>query len=180
MVEALLAGRKTQTRRAMRPQPADATPLPRNPFGQPGQRLWVRERFAAFGQWRTRHNARKGREEWFFTDLTRERGLAWRYEDGQAFADARASRDADAVPAWHPRPALFMPRAASRILLEIVEVRAERLQALGVLDAVAEGVAAGDDPVAAYRAVWEGINGTGSWAADPMVWVVGFRRLVPD
>lgn len=196
MVEALLAGRKTQTRRAIRPQPSGATAAPRNPFGQPGDRLWVRERFAAFGHWRQRHNARKGREEWFFTDLTRERGLAWRYEDGPAFADAHASRDADAAPAWHARPALFMPRAASRILLEIVAVRAERLQAIGVDDAVAEGVvaegvaagddpvaervAAGEDPVAAYRGVWEGINGAGSWAADPMVWVVVFRRLVPE
>ncbi|WP_323143944.1 hypothetical protein [Massilia phyllosphaerae] len=87
-----------------------------------------------------------------------------------------------------------MPRAASRILLEIVAVRVERLQAVSVADALAEGVetggdpAAGDpaaggpaagDPVRAYRAVWEGINGSGSWDANPLVWVVEFRRLTP-
>ena len=195
MVAALLASTKTQTRRALRPQPADGADLSllRNPFGQPGDLLWVREHFAAFGHWQTRHNAAKGRTEWFFTDLTRARGLAWRYQADGPSADAHAARVA-AAPAWHSRPALFMPRAASRILLEVVAVRVERLQAVSVTDALAEGVerggdpaagdpAAGDpaagDPVQAYRAVWEGINGAESWEADPLVWVVVFRRLTP-
>jgi hypothetical protein len=186
MVEALLAGTKTQTRRAVRPQPGEGI-APRNPFGQPGDRLWVRERFVAFGHWQTRHNAAKAREEWFFTDLTRQTGRQWRYGD----ADPQAARVAGAAPTWHPRPALFMPRAASRILLEIVEVRSERLRAIGRADAMAEGIRrVGDawalagteettrDPVLAYRAVWDSINGAGSWEADPLVWVVGFRRLV--
>jgi hypothetical protein len=187
MVEALLAGTKTQTRRALRRQAGEGQPA-RNPFGQPGDRLWVRERFVAFGHWQTRRNAAKGREEWFFTDLTRQTGQAWRYEG----ADPHAARIAGAAPTWHPRPALFMPRAASRILLEIVDVRSERLQALSRADAIEEGIRrAGDawvlagsaetthDPVLAYRAVWEAINGAGSWDADPLVWVVGFRRLAP-
>jgi len=180
MVAALLAGTKTQTRRALRPQPVDGADLSllRNPFGQPGDLLWVRERFTAFGHWQTRHNAAKGRAEWFFTDLTRARGLAWRYEVDGPGGDTHAARIA-AAPAWHSRPALFMPRAASRILLEIVAVRAERLQAVSVADALAEGVGWGRDPVRAYRAVWEGINGPGSWDADPLVWVVEFRRLTP-
>jgi len=183
MVAALLAGTKTQTRRALRPQPAQAAQAgpgaaPRNPFGRPGDRLWVRERFFAFGHWQTRRNAKKNREEWFFTDLTRQRGLAWRYaQDDPAGADPQAARIAGAAPAWHPRPALFMPRAASRILLEILAVRSERLQAIAAADALAEGVVADGDPVAAYRVVWERINGVGSWDADPVVWVVEFRCL---
>jgi hypothetical protein len=181
MVAALLAGTKTQTRRTQRPQPGQGA-APRNPFGQPGDRLWVRERFFAFGHWQTRRNARKGREEWFFTDLTRQQGLAWRYAQAHdagsgAGADPHAARVAGAAPTWHPRPALFMPRAASRILLEIVGVRSERLQAIGAEDALAEGVVPDGDPVRAYRAVWERINGAGSWDADPMVWVVEFRCL---
>lgn len=63
-----------------------------------------------------------------------------------------------------------MPRVASRLLLEIVEVRTERLQEINVADAIAEGVGPADDPVRAYRGVWERINGEGSWAANPMVW----------
>ena len=179
MVAALLAGTKTQTRRALRPQPAagaDVRSL-RNPFGQPGELLWVRERFAAYGYWQTRHNARKGREEWFFSDMTPAAGQSWRYAADGPGADAHAARIAGAAPAWHSRPALFMPRAASRILLEIVDVRAERLQAVSAADALAEGVARGGDPIRAYRAVWEGINGAGSWDAVPLVWVVEFRRV---
>jgi len=175
MVEALLAGIKTQTRRAVKPAQAGRG----NPFGQPGDRLWVKESFFAWGHWQTRYNARKGREEWAFVDLTRESGRDWRYDaDGLVLASGRG---AGAAPAWHARPALFMPRAASRILLEIDEVRMERLQAISALDALAEGIADGStpDPVQAYRGVWERINGPGSWDADPLVWVVGFRRLLP-
>lgn len=183
MVAALLAGTKTQTRRALRPQPAAGADLRalRNPFGQPRGLLWVRERFAAFGHWQIRHNAAKGRDEWFFTDLTRAAGYDWRYEadDHGAGIAMHAARSAGAPPAWHARPALFMPRAASRILLEIVDVRTERLQAVSAADALAEGVVRGGDPVLAYRAVWEGINGADSWDADPLVWVVEFRRIIP-
>jgi hypothetical protein len=175
MVRALLAGTKTQTRRALTGPPE----LARNRFGQPGDRLWVRETFFAFGSWATRFNPAKGRDEWFFTDMTRASGHAWRYEaDGGPGADPQARREAGAAPAWHKRSALFMPRAASRIVLEITGVRIERLQAIGAADALAEGFAPGavDDPVLAYRGVWERINGAGSWEANPLVWVVEFAR----
>lgn len=186
MVAALLAVTKTQTRRALPGPPDEATLAAlRRRFGEPGDRLWVRERHVAFGRWQTRFNGRKERDEWFFTDLTRAAGESWRYEG----ADPAASRDPGAAPTWHPRPALFMPRAASRILLEITGVRIERLQAIGPADAIAEGIlrigdafelpgrGMTDDPVLAYRAVWERINGPGSWDANPWVAVVTFRRL---
>jgi hypothetical protein len=177
MVRALLAGAKTQTRRALQGAPDTA----RNRFGQPGGRLWVRETFFAFGRWETRFNAGKGRDEWYFVDMTRQRGLAWRYDaDGGPGADPHARREAGAAPAWHKRPALFMPRAASRIVLEIAGVRIERLQEISAEDALAEGSVPGtvDDPVLAYRAVWERINGEGSWEANPLVWVVEFKPVM--
>jgi hypothetical protein len=179
MVRALLAGAKTQTRRALRgPQDAAA----RHRFGQPGGRLWVRETFYAFGRWETRFNAAKQRDEWFFVDMTRQRGLAYRYDaDVDAGAIPHARREAGAAPTWHKRPALFMPRVASRILLQVVDVRVERLQDISAADAVAEGIlpATALDPVLAYRGVWECINGEGSWAANPLVRVVEFRRILP-
>jgi len=198
MVRALLAGTKTQTRRALSVQsagPPDEAVLAAllRRFGAPGERLWVRESYVAFGRWQTRFNGRKGRDEWFFTDLTLASGLAYRF-DG---ADPDAARDASAAPTWHPRPALFMPRAASRILLEVTEVRVERLRDIGPEDAIAEGILrAGDgfaqadaqvgaparttrDPVLAYRSVWEAINGAGSWDGNPWVAVVTFLRLAP-
>lgn len=176
MVRALLAGAKTQTRRAIH-GPVEAA---RNRFGQPGERLWVREAFFAFGRWDTRFNAGKGRDEWYFTDMTLASGQRWRYEaDGGPGADPHARREAGAAPAWHKRNALFMPRAASRIVLQIAAVRIERLQEIRAGDALAEGIVPGtvDDPVLAYRAVWERINGAGSWEADPLVWVVEFKAL---
>jgi hypothetical protein len=176
MVRALLAGTKTQTRRALR-QPLGTEP---NRFGAPGERLWVREAFFAFGRWDTRFNARKGRDEWFFTDMTLASGLAYRYQaDEGPGADPHARREAGAAPAWHKRNALFMPRVAGRIVLEIVSVRVERLQDISEGDALAEGIVLdeGQTPVQAYRAVWERINGEGSWEANPLVWVVSFMRL---
>jgi hypothetical protein len=173
MVRALLAGVKTQTRRALHGDVASA----RNRFGNPGDRLWVRETFFAFGRWETRFNERKQRQEWAFADMTLASGFAYRYEaDDGPGADPHARREAGAAPAWHKRPALFMPRVASRIVLEIVQVRIERLQEISAEDALAEGFAPGsvDEPVLAYRAVWERINGAGSWEANPLVWVVVF------
>ncbi len=172
MVEALLAGRKTQTRRAVR---ADAgAGEDANPFGAPGDRLWVRETYAAFGRWTRRWNPAKEREEWAFEDRTLATGRGWRFDYDAP--DVDGSRTV-AAPRWHKRPALFMPRAASRILLEIDAVRSERLLQVSAADALAEGVPPTADPVGAYRAVWEGINGAGSWKADPRVWVVTFRRI---
>jgi len=174
MVRALLAGTKTQTRRALR-QPAG---VERNRFGEPGDLLWVRETFFAFGRWTTRFNPRKQRDEWVFIDMTRASGHAWRYaaDEAPGFA-AQGRRALDAAPCWHKRTALFMPRAASRILLRIAEVRIESLQDISLADALAEGIAPGTvaDPVLAYRGIWEGINGPGSWEANPLVWVVAFK-----
>ena len=93
-----------------------------------------------------------------------------------------------------------MPRAASRITLEIVSVRVERLQDISEEDAAAEGVYresedeipfngpwyinAGDSQGYAtakscYEALWDSINGDGAWAANPWVWVIEFRRILP-
>ena len=78
-----------------------------------------------------------------------------------------------------------MPRWASRINLEITGIRVERLQEISEADAKAEGatpaiVGADLDHLkyrAGYQTLWEQINGPGSWAANPWVWVIEFRRI---
>jgi len=83
-----------------------------------------------------------------------------------------------------------MPRWASRILLEIVAIRVERLQDISGADCIAEGIASAPGgwwsgatgqssptPVGAYALLWESIHGPGLWAANPWVWVIEFRRL---
>lgn len=92
--------------------------------------------------------------------------------------------------------AIHMPRAASRIMLEITTIRAERLQGISRGDALDAGIytysSIGDDastglwgwgessystPQLAYKELWESINGKGSWDANPWVWVIGFERV---
>jgi hypothetical protein len=201
MVRALLAGTKTQTRRPMKPAPdadvdgvlasfaTDVTgaragfaawffhdqepgPAILCPYGGPGHRLWVREAWArddADGQ------------------------LLYRADVGQGGeADDWDIQRRDGVPGYRWKPSIHMPRSACRIELEITDVRVERLQAISVGDAMAEGVTSADaaglpstddngwKPIDAYRQLWDTINMPATqWRNNPWVWVVEFRRLTP-
>jgi hypothetical protein len=86
------------------------------------------------------------------------------------------------------RPSIHMPRWASRITLEVTDVRVERLQDITEEDAKAEGAEArahGVDDAAAFGLrhrvgfadLWESINGAGSWDANPWVWRIAFKRI---
>ena len=201
MVRALLSGTKTQTRRVLKPQPPDTThqvstwhhPDPRQhffawtdngeggaeladdgwckpcPYGQPGDRLWVRE-----SHW------------WFRDEYDPETG----YFPPKLTADDVEYRADGEKPDRIWRPSIHMHRWASRITLEVTDVRVENLNSISEADAIAEGVNVHSDhhgkprtsiysPVQAYRDLWESINGPGSWALDPWVWCVSFKRVTP-
>lgn len=194
MVRALLAGTKTQTRRALKRQPdghhwqllpgyqlqisglaaidgrravkfyhsipnnplhEDATGWATCPYGQPSDRLWVRETFS---------------DDWC------QYGHPVQYRaDGELDSDMF-----DAGVKW--RPSIHMPRLASRITLEVTGVRVEQLQDISRGEAMAEGcpfpnMSHGDDPRRWYADLWEQINGDGSWEANPWVWVVEFKKI---
>ena len=192
MVRALLAGTKTQTRRIFKirgpmgnlcqidcPEEeivrfddgsfhylstsAMSGPYP-CPYGEPRDRLWVRE------AWRVAacYDDKSGAElEGIITARNVQYSVcADQFLHGMAIGRYRHAR--------------FMPRWASRITLEITNVRVERLQEISKKDAEAEGVAPWRDEkiahVAMYRELWEQINGSGSWDANPFVWVIEFRR----
>lgn len=201
MVRAVKSGAKTQTRMIMKPQPADdicphQTPNPSYqgwisslrhkygsntthtcPYGQSGDRLWVREKWAVSSIY-----------------------------DGIA----PSKINPDNVPNWckvryaatderlglKDRPSIHMPRWASRIMLDIVDVRVERLQDISDADAIAEGLFKNDAegkyawsqhdliggpmwsaPIKAFEYLWKDIYGEQSWDANP--WVIEFRK-VPD
>jgi len=84
------------------------------------------------------------------------------------------------------RPSIHMPRWASRLSLDIVSVRVERLQDISEEDARAEGCSGGHDSIPGYafsatprehfRHLWGSINGAESWDANPWVWVISFKR----
>ncbi|MFY1054705.1 hypothetical protein ACOQNP_24060 [Ectopseudomonas khazarica] len=217
MVRAILSGQKTVTRRVVKPQPDflgsmtdPTTPFKTLgaglhgqivcPYGQPGDRLWVRETFALLGNedgccidWQD--NLVKGDE----------RGAARIYRASCPPGDyglnqipAKAEWKPDTEPmeydgAW--RPSIHMPRWACRILLEVTAVRVELLQNISEEQALAEGARPepcdharqtcsdigcwGDTAKGAFGFLWESINGAGSWDANPWVWVVEFKRVTP-
>ncbi|MEW9586354.1 hypothetical protein [Paraburkholderia sp. DGU8] len=205
MVRALLRdiAPKTQTRRVVKGfaldllQPGNFTPeyvaLPENdlsPYGFAGDRLWVKETFVAFGRWERRFNATKARDEWYFVDMTVESGFAYRFQG----ADPDARRLTGALPTWHTRPSIFMPRVASRITLEVTGARVERLQDITDADAMAEGIQRTDGdgewavegldhlahpPTNSYRELWDDLNAARGygWDANPWVWAVEFKRI---
>lgn len=190
MVRALLAGTKTQTRRAFKdsPPPGINVAIVNNTtqrFGGPGDRLWVRETWMADppidNSWpSTQFAGCKPRDHSLIPAEYRKPEHCLYRADG--FADLHG---------W--TPAIHMFRWASRLTLEIAEVRVERLQEISAADAIAEGIGefiggwacltddapqqAGATPQEGYRHLWERINGAGSWNANPWVWVVGFRVL---
>jgi len=208
MVRALLAGTKTQTRRiadrAVRhpdlgnlydPGALILEHEPQHvieracPLGRPGDRLWVRE------AWRMPADL-DGYSGGRVAEMCIDAGyrLPWAPIQYEADGAQESWRHTGTPPHdGPPRPgryrhARFMPRWASRLMLEITGVRVERLQDISGADAVAEGVSVHPDhhtkpstsiysPVQAYRDLWEIINGAGSWDANPWVWVVEFRRL---
>ena len=148
----------------------------RCPYGEPGDRLWVREAFSrpVFGD---------------CTDQSfplASMPVAYRADVGvEVFAVGRNWTMRDHWCKWHP--SIHMPRELSRITLEITDVRVQRLMQIDDKDALAEGVASdrqrdstwyGGKGVVMFRSLWESINGLGSWDATPWVWAITFKRLV--
>jgi hypothetical protein len=161
MVNAIRDGRKRQTRRKLKGRldldfkNTIAAVTIDCPYGKPGDKLWCRETWAPH------------------SDMPRS--AIYRCDRGGDYQD-------NVTPNFRWRPSIFMPRWASRILLEITAVRVERLQDISDTDAINEGIPdypdfVGDSPVEDYRTLWESINGPGSWSANPWVWVIEFKVL---
>jgi hypothetical protein len=196
MVRAILDGRKTQTRRIIKQRhlfkpvrgfgfEPDSLNYPVHmpvgtegeqaitwakencPYGNPGDRIWVRETWARYNIEQDNHD------------------IAYR---------ATTPEDWPKEGRW--RPSIHMPRWASRITLEITDVRVERLQSISDRDALAEGLyqlpasgryclqpgmqyfgEASHSAQEVYSWLWESIYGEGSWQANPWVWAIKFRQI---
>jgi hypothetical protein len=200
MVRAILAGRKTQTRRVVTNVPhatncklrsarqidggrdwefmvvdknGDFANAAACPYGKPGDQLWVRETWQQVGE--------LGPERWTFEVPT----------EGEGRLLYAADIDEEEPPKW--RPSIHMPRWASRLTLTLKTVRVERLNEISEADAKAEGVNGGclvcghnapcgcDTPSPDHRdsfiGLWDSINATRgyAWDANPWVWVVEFE-----
>ncbi len=191
MVNAILDGRKTQTRRIVKPTkdrngsgcqlaPCEIAGEVNGgdyalcPYGQPGDRLWVRENFLYL----------------MHGDVT-----AGDIKYCASIDSRSAAGSKNPGYWWRKRPSIHMPRWASRITLEIVSVRVERLKQISERDALQEGIglvladnwpdpkamseAVAKSRRAGFKLLWESINGSDSWDTNPWVWVVEFRRVEP-
>ena len=161
------------------------------PYGLVGDRLWVRETWRIVGN----DSGNLALEIQYKSDMSRKWSTV-----SQATFDKYTYDSVGWVANSKWRPSIFMPRWASRITLEITGLRAERLQEITEVDAIAEGVSynttneyaqmrvlsrgqANEDtwptPQESFRKLWDSINakrGYG-WDKNPWVWVIEFRRL---
>ena len=189
LVRAMLEERKAQTRRIAKPvrhpdlgnvYSPGALVLEHEPqhvinracpYGQPGDRIYVRETFSHFER---NENFKEGCECFY-----------------------RADGECVALQPW--RPAIHMPKWAARITLEVTSVRVERLNNISESDCWAEGIeevihdfddasqcdmakrlgCSIEEAKPLYAQLWEQINGPRSWDANPWVWVVNFTRVTP-
>lgn len=204
MVRAILDGTKTQTRRVAkltanghvkepgghrRWHTADFDARLACPYGQPGDRLWVREKFQPL--------LADGVEYWR-ADWETGKGYAISYPATDGIEEWI---DADENIGSGCKPSIHMPRWASRITLDVAGGRLEKLQDISEADAIAEGVESFtyrgfttyrnyaltekwaevspmlESPIESYRTLWESINGPDSWAVNPLVWAVDFKRI---
>jgi hypothetical protein len=214
MVRAILEGRKTVTRREIKPsmrsadtqfelhQQENGSWLPLHtldescmdeqgtehpikcPYGQPGDRLWVRETWAADAQ----------------LDAVAPRDLSQGEPILYPADGAIRTTGCAMISPGRYRPSIHMPCWASRILLEITDVRVERLQDISDAQIEAEGIdlealadgqerydmchagsGAGGRPtlLSAWSDLWQSINGPESWEANPWVWCVSFKQVSP-
>lgn len=228
MVEALIAGAKTETRRCIDPQPhpvgqggygdvensekypdewfqwkdGEQTESFTCPYGACGDRLWVKEAWHL-----PKHHDDKSPTELWEHLAERKQGVTvlyrakgWKSVAPFPRSEQQYPEDLE-LPDWtgRIRPAMFMPRWASRIMLEITAIDVQRLQDMTKKDAIAEGVERVDinfaevngvpntevhifDPIYKYVLLWNWLNekrsgGALAWKKNPWVWVVKFKRI---
>ncbi|AZD84729.1 Phage protein [Pseudomonas chlororaphis subsp. aureofaciens] len=208
MVRAILDGRKTVTRRLVKPQfPASVCEvlpylnyrgawIPRNPlrpdepwerevrlcpYGQPGDRLWVRESLGYDCEYGHYFDAGGAHGETVY--------LCSLFDD----EEAQTGYSYDGLLPERSVPSIHLHRRYSRIQLEVTAVRVERLQDISEDQALAEGIAKHPDggyhvkesghywagPIDSFASLWESINGADSWNTNPWVWVVEFKQVTP-
>ncbi|MGI4169032.1 hypothetical protein ACR2YV_10755 [Klebsiella pneumoniae] len=221
MVRAIVSGRKTQTRRPIKWKQTRFTEIGERedgskwpwsedaehacdfwhpcPFGAVGDRIWVRETWGVVSH--------AFSDDGLMIDWVPDRPTTAIHEMpfGNGYYSGYAIYAADGDFTWGDddgyedgrscwKPSIHMPRAASRILLEITNVRVERLNAISEEDARAEGIIDGGclncgepepcgcanpepDATDAFAYLWQSIYGQENWNANPWVWVISFKRV---
>lgn len=205
MVQAILEGRKTVTRRTtglelINESPDDWTGVfmdkenkwqaecegwdgyhlkeVKCPYGQVGDVLWVRESFQVFDTLDRIISLKDFKENGV-------RIYSFKQQEPE-----RVAKYGGETEKW--KPSIHMPKSIARIWLEITDIKVERLQDISEDDAEAEGIELVEhncfknynekdpfqfleDPIGSFQSLWQSINGTENWNANPWVWVVSFK-----
>lgn len=184
MVKAILEGRKTQTRRILKPQPTninpeylyaiDETKQPFKEINQPyskGDTLWVRETWGDYD----------GEVRYYLYRADYQDGAkTFEWSERDEFGEEIICD----LPKWHP--SIHMPRDAARIFLKVTDVRVERLQKITEDGAAKEGFISNQistwehspfsTAIERFKSTWDSIYN--NWQENPWVWVIGFERMV--
>jgi hypothetical protein len=194
MVQAILEGRKTQTRRIIKPEP--------HPYGTEiidSGRTWYKGK----GRWHNRLIAQENPLRYEIASLhdcpygeigdllwVRETWSHCNHPLRPFMYKASIEKQSGLTVKWSP--SIHMPKEAARIWLKVVDVRVDRLNHISEKDAIAEGVKSRysflfsetryedysnrdsewRDPVLSFYTLWESIHGEGSWEKNPWVWVI--------
>jgi len=204
MVRAILEGRKSQTRRVISEKLMQCQDPEDEPevfvkwckYGQPGDRLWVRETWRIVGwdesgDWQIEY--KDGSTRWFDSvqDIDEDTSVRYWEQCTDDCIKAKIPEDDagyftfnDEYPCptrW--RPSIFMPRWASRISLEITQIRVQRLWEISLEDVIVEGGPFGysgssDED---FAVVWNSINEKRGYGfnTNPWVWVIEFKQVQP-
>jgi len=206
MVRAILEGKKTQTRRVIKStgtvSPVQSsweewepgifgscatdgtTAIIKCPYGSPGDRLWVRETWAKVWNGETCLHPDKPCKG----TICEGCHVEYKADSGDPYPGEWPPEEVcDETPRW--KPSIHMPRWASRITLEVLNVRVERVQEITAADCWAEGIRRLEDPSTPlqkssralddFHMLWDSINAKRgySWESNPFVWVVEFKLL---
>lgn len=175
MVQAIIEGKKTQTRRIIKQQPddecyyeveyehrkgnfgvvynynqGDANPFVRCPYGYYGDILWVKESHYAFGRWIKNGKTKTGKQKWkFVRDLSVPN---IRFDDNKPYI-IKAPKDRRL--GWYKRSALFMEKKDARFFLMCINTRVERLHDISELDSISEGIRSRVTGVRPYELIYQ-------------------------
>jgi hypothetical protein len=178
MIQAILAGRKNQTRRIIMPQPLKEVTNIINIY----ENIWISKSDNSKAIFRAKYKYQIGMILWVRESFAVISGKI------------HYKTDLIGVPKWEDvecKPSIFMPKEACRIRLKIKNIRVERIQDISEEDVIAEGIESKNGvyfdylsnnycrrPIQSYLTLWTKINGKDSWDQNPWVWCIEFERLM--
>jgi hypothetical protein len=162
------------------------------PYGYPGDILWIKEFYFAYGSWIEDGKTKTGKPKWNFLDITPDGG----YKYAEIVPEDLIEGNEKGKIGWFKRNSLFMPQKASRTNLLVIDTKIERIQDITTKDAIAEGVESLNgkyrdylskednviykypfiNPINSFKSLFIFINGEKAWEKNEWVWAISFTN----